>query len=269
MFLVTGGAGYIGSHFCALLERLGLDYVVLDNLSRGHAPFVPRERLVVGDIANASLVTELCVTHRVDVVIHFAAFAYVGESVTDPAQYYENNVIKGISFLGALRSARVERIVFSSSCATYGNSDENAIAENHSQLPTNAYGETKLAFERILKHYERAYGIRSAILRYFNAAGADPELSLFELHEPETHLLPLAIRAALEGAPSLHVFGTDYPTSDGTCVRDYVHVNDLGDAHVRAAEHLRAGKPSLVLNLGIGRGDSVMEVIRSVERVCG
>jgi UDP-arabinose 4-epimerase len=269
MLLVTGGAGYIGAHFCALLERLGHEYVVLDDLSRGHASFVPRERLIVGDVGDGGLVADVVSQQRVDTVVHFAAYAYVGESVGDPALYYENNVVRGITFLGALRDAGVRRIVFSSSCATYGNSDAAAITESHPQLPTNPYGETKLVFERVLKSYARAYGLAFAILRYFNAAGADPDAALFECHEPETHLIPLAVRAALQGATPLDVFGSDYPTPDGTCVRDYIHVSDLADAHLRAVAHLRGSKPSLTLNLGTGRAYSIVEVMASVERACG
>jgi UDP-glucose 4-epimerase len=267
--LVTGGAGYVGSHFVARLEDDGQHYVVLDDLSRGRAGFVRGESLVQGDIADEALVTQLCREFNVDVVVHFAAYAYVGESVGEPERYYANNVAKTISLLHAVRRAGVTRFVFSSSCATYGEARAAAsIGEATPQNPVNAYGRTKLMVEQILRDYETAYGFRSAALRYFNAAGASERHALYEQHDPETHLIPLAIDAAL-GSSTLEVFGNDYPTPDGTCVRDYVHVDDLADAHVRAMERLRSGGDALRANLGIGHGASVLEVIEAVQSATG
>jgi UDP-glucose-4-epimerase GalE len=262
--LVTGGAGYVGSHFVARLEDDRQRYVVLDDLSRGRAQFVPAPKLVRGDIADESLVEALCREHGVDVVVHFAAFAYVGESVADPERYYENNVAKTAALLRAIRRAGVERFVFSSSCATYGEPAEDPIAETAPQIPVNPYGRTKLMVEQMLRDYASAYGLASVALRYFNAAGASEHHDLFEQHDPETHLIPLAIRAAL-GDNTLEIFGSDYPTPDGTCIRDYIHVDDLADAHIRAVERLRHRGGSLEANLGIGRGASILEVIAAVE----
>lgn len=267
--LVTGGAGYVGSHFVARLEDDRQRYVVLDNLSEGRAGFVPERHLVRGDIADEGLVEALCREAGVDAVVHFAAYAYVGVSVADPQRYYENNVAKTIALLRAVRRAGVKRFVFSSSCATYGEpSPERTIDENTPQDPVNPYGRTKLIVEKILADYEPAYGFESVALRYFNAAGASPSHDLFEQHNPETHLIPLAIDAAL-GAGTLEVFGSDYATEDGTCVRDYVHVDDLADAHVRALDRLRHGGGSLRANLGIGRGASVLQIIGAVETATG
>jgi UDP-glucose-4-epimerase GalE len=262
--LVTGGAGYVGSHFVARLEDDRQRYIVLDDLSRGRAQFVPAPKLVRGDIADETLVEALCREHGVDVVVHYAAFAYVGESVADPERYYENNVAKTAALLRAIRRAGVERFVFSSSCATYGEPAEDPIAETAPQIPVNPYGRTKLMVEAMLRDYGPAYGLASVALRYFNAAGASERHELFEQHDPETHLIPLAIDAAL-GDGTLEIFGSDYPTPDGTCIRDYIHVDDLADAHVRAVARLRDGGGSLQANLGIGRGASILEVIAAVE----
>ncbi|HYL26893.1 MAG TPA: UDP-glucose 4-epimerase GalE, partial [Candidatus Nitrosotalea sp.] len=224
---------------------------------------------VRGDIADERLIEELCREHRIDVVVHFAAFAYVGESVADPARYYENNVAKSIALLSALRRAGVRCFVFSSSCATYGEPlGGGPLAETAPQNPINPYGRTKLMLERLLADYERAYGLRSVSLRYFNAAGASERHPLFEQHDPETHLIPLAIAAAL-GTRTLEIFGNDYPTPDGTCIRDYVHVDDLAVAHARAVERLRGEGSSLRANLGIGRGASVIEIVESIEAAAG
>jgi UDP-glucose-4-epimerase GalE len=267
--LVTGGAGYVGSHFVARLADEGNRYVVLDNLSRGRGEFVPAEQLVFGDVADEKLVEEVCREFRVDVVVHFAAYAYVGESVNEPERYYANNVAKTVALLCAIRRAGVGRLVFSSSCATYGEpASGDSIAEDTPQAPVNPYGRTKLVVEQMLRDYETAYGLRSVSLRYFNAAGASETHPLYEHHDPETHLIPLAIDAAI-GAGALAIFGSDYATPDGTCVRDYVHVDDLADAHVRAVERLRRGGDSLRANLGIGRGASVLEVIDAVQAVTG
>ncbi len=266
--LVTGGAGYIGSHFCAELDRLNVPYTVIDDLSRGRAASVEARRLVVEDIGNGEAVERLIRERSIDCVVHFAAYAYVGESVEQPARYYANNVVKSFALLEAARRAQVRAFVFSSSCTTYGEVGDRLIAETDVQHPANPYGDTKVAVERMLVNYAAAYGLRFAILRYFNAAGAHPTMPLYEAHDPETHLIPLAIRAARPGESVLRVFGDDYPTPDGTCVRDYIHVCDLAAAHVAALAYLER-EPSLVCNLGLGRGYSVLDVIASVERLSG
>jgi UDP-glucose-4-epimerase GalE len=267
--LVTGGAGYVGSHFVAALEDAALPYVVLDNLSRGRAAFVPAHNLVEGDISDEALVERICRERNVDTVVHFAAYAYVGESVAEPALYYRNNVAKTVALVDAARRGGAGSFVFSSSCATYGEVSGGApIAETTAQDPVNPYGRTKLMVEQMLADYEGAYGLRSVCLRYFNAAGAAESRDLFEQHDPETHLIPLAIDAAL-GSRTLEIFGNDYPTPDGTCVRDYIHVDDLATAHVRAVERLRHKGDSLRANLGIGQGASVLEIVKAVESLTG
>ena len=240
--LVTGGAGYVGSHACKALAGAGYLPVVFDNLSRGHREAVRWGPLVEGDIADQALLRAAIEQHRPSAIMHFAAYAYVGESVTDPAIYYRNNLGGSLSLLEAMRDTGVDKIVFSSTCATYGIPDTMPIDERAPQLPVNPYGETKLAIERALHWYGMAYGMRSVSLRYFNAAGADPDGEIGERHEPETHLIPLVVEAALGRRPQIDVFGTDYPTPDGTAIRDYIHVCDLADAHVRALEHLNAGQ---------------------------
>ena len=267
--LVTGGAGYIGSHACKVLARAGYRPVVFDNMSRGHPEAVRWGPLVEGDVADRGRLTAALAEHRVSAVMHFAAYAYVGESVADPAMYYRNNLGGTLSLLEAMREAGLDKIVFSSTCAIYGTPDSVPIGETAPQLPVNPYGETKLAIERALRWYGEAYGLRSVSLRYFNAAGADPDCQIGELHEPETHLVPLALQAALGQRAQIDIYGTDYPTPDGTAIRDYIHVQDLADAHLRALEHLAAGRESAALNLGTGRGHSVREVIRVAEAVSG
>jgi UDP-arabinose 4-epimerase len=267
--LVTGGAGYIGSHACKTLARAGYCPVAFDNLSRGHREAVRWGPLIEGNIADRAKLSAALDEHRVSAVMHFAAFAYVGESVADPAMYYRNNLGGTLSLLEAMREARIDQIVFSSTCATYGNPDDVPIRETAPQLPVNPYGETKLAIERALHWYGQAYGLRSVSLRYFNAAGADPDGEIGELHEPETHLLPLVLQTALGQRSQIDVYGTDYPTPDGTAIRDYIHVQDLAEAHLRALEHLGAGRESTALNLGTGRGHSVREVVRVAEAVSG
>jgi UDP-arabinose 4-epimerase len=267
--LVTGGAGYIGSHVCKALAHGGYQPIALDNLSRGHADAVrwgPLERL---ELADTEAVRRALERHRVMAVIHLAAYAYVGESEVAPELYYRNNVIGTLRLLDALRAAGVERIVFSSTCATYGAPRQLPIREDHPQEPLNPYGHTKLFIERVLRSYRAAHGLRSVSLRYFNAAGADPEGEIGEDHEPETHIIPLAIQAAFGRRSVIEIFGRDYPTPDGTAVRDYVHVTDLADAHVKALAHLQGGGESHSLNLGTGRGYSVLEVLDAVRRVCG
>ncbi|MBW0157318.1 UDP-glucose 4-epimerase GalE [Sedimentimonas flavescens] len=267
--LVTGGAGYIGSHCCKALHQAGRTSVVYDNLSRGHADAVRWGPLVAGDMRDEALLTQTLREHRIEAVIHFAALAYVGESVTAPEAYYSNNVGGMIALVNAMRQAGVGQIVFSSSCATYGTPDTLPIREDAPQRPINPYGRTKLICEWLLRDAAAAHGLRFAALRYFNAAGADPEGEIGERHDPETHVLPLALMAASGQAPPLQVFGTDYPTEDGTCIRDYIHVTDLARAHLLALEHLARGGENLALNLGTGIGASVRQVVAAVERATG
>jgi UDP-arabinose 4-epimerase len=267
--LVTGGAGYIGSHACKALARAGYLPVAYDDLSRGHRAAVRWGPLVEGDIADRPRLCAALAEHRVAAVMHFAAYAYVGESVGNPALYYRNNLSGSLSLLEAMRETRVGEIVFSSTCAIYGTPDAVPIRETAPQNPVNPYGETKRAIERALHWYGQAYAIRSASLRYFNAAGADGEGEIGEDHEPETHLIPLVLGAALGRRPAIEVFGTDYPTPDGTAIRDYIHVDDLADAHLRALERLRSGGASIALNLGSGEGHSVREVIAAAVAVSG
>ena len=266
--LITGGAGYIGSVTTELLRARGEAVVVLDNLSRGYRDAVaPEIPFYEGDVGNRELVKRIVREHGIDACIHFAAFAYVGESVNQPALYYENNVAQGIHLLGTLIETGVRRFVFSSTCATYGEPQRIPISEDHPQLPTNSYGWSKLFLERIMTDYDRSYGLRFVALRYFNAAGATRERG--ERHDPETHLIPLVLHAAQGKTDHVTVFGNDYATKDGTCVRDYIHVSDLADAHTLALDYLRAGNPSTAINLGNGHGYSVLEVIESARTVTG
>ena len=266
--LITGGAGYIGSVTTELLRARGERVVVLDNLSRGHRDAVaPEVPFYEGDIGDRDLVTRVVQEHEIDACIHFAAFAYVGESVNAPALYYENNVEQGIRLLGALVQSGVRQIVFSSTCATYGEPERIPIDEQHPQVPTNPYGWSKLFIERIMSDYDHTYGLKFVALRYFNAAGATPERG--ERHDPETHLIPLVIKAAQGELERLTVFGNDYPTTDGTCVRDYIHVSDLAQAHALSLDYLRAGNASTAINLGNGKGYSVLEVVEAARAVTG
>ena len=266
--LITGGAGYIGSVTEELLRARGERVVVLDNLSRGHRDAVaPEVPFFQGDIGNRELIVRVIQEHKIDACIHFAAFAYVGESVSAPALYYENNVEQGIRLLGALVQAGVRQIVFSSTCATYGEPQRIPIDEQHPQVPTNPYGWSKLFIERIMSDYDRSYGLKFVALRYFNAAGATPERG--ERHDPETHLIPLVIKAAQGERDNIAVFGNDYPTKDGTCVRDYIHVSDLAQAHALSLDYLRAGNASTAINLGNGKGYSVLEVVEAARAVTG
>jgi UDP-glucose-4-epimerase GalE len=266
--LVTGGAGYIGSHAAKALHRSGYRVVVYDNLAAGHRAAVKYGELVEGDIADVERVRHALRSHAIVAVMHFAAFLDVGESVRDPARYYRNNVAGALGVLEAMVAESVKHFVFSSTCATYGEPIETPIAETHPQKPINSYGESKLAVERALPHFERAYGIRFVALRYFNAAGADPDAEIGEDHSPEIHVIPRTIDAATGGA-GLQIFGDDYPTPDGTCLRDYIHVSDLGAAHVAALEAIVETGKSGAYNLGTGRPHSVREVIETVERVTG
>ncbi len=270
--LVTGGAGYIGSHTVLALKRAGYSVVILDNLISGHRDLVDRVlqvELVVGDIGDRPLLDRLFATYNFAGVIHFAAYAYVGESMRDPAKYYANNVVGTLTLLQAMVAAGVKRIVFSSTCATYGIPNEVPIVETHPQSPINPYGASKFTVERILKDFDAAYGLKSAIFRYFNAAGAEPTGLLGEDHDPEPHLLPLVLYAALGMRESISIFGADYPTRDGTCIRDYVHVCDLADAHVLGIEYLLAENVSNIFNLGNGQGFSVLEAIQTARIVTG
>lgn len=266
--LVTGGAGYIGSHTVRLLLARGHDVAVLDSLVYGHRQAVPADRLVVGDLADAAKLDQLLADRRTEAVVHFAAFAYVGESVKDPAKYYSNNLLNSLALLDACRRRGVQRFVFSSTCATYGNPTAVPITEDEKQLPINPYGNTKLAFERALADYAAAYPFGYCALRYFNAAGASPDGTIGEDHDPETHLIPLVFQAAMGKRPHIEIFGTDYPTPDGTCIRDYIHVDDLAEAHILALDKLGPGV-QLKYNVGVGRGFSVREVIRTAEAVSG
>ena len=267
--LVTGGAGYIGSHACKVLAAEGHNPVTLDNFTTGNRDAVKWGPCVTGDIRDKGLVGQVLAHHDITAVMHFAAKAYVGESVTDPSSYYDNNVGGTVAVLEACRDAGVGQFVFSSSCATYGIPDTLPISEATAQHPLSPYGWTKLIGERMIMDFSAAYGMRHVILRYFNVAGADPAGELSERHDPETHLIPLALMAAYGLKPELSVFGTDYPTSDGTCIRDYVHVSDLAQAHTDALAHLLGGGENLAVNIGSGKGYSIRDIIAEIERVTG
>jgi UDP-glucose 4-epimerase len=266
--LITGGAGYIGSHAVRLFLERGHDVWVYDNLSLGHRAAVPAERLIVADLAEQQRLDHALVAHRIEAVVHFAAFSLVGESVKNPAKYYQNNLVNTLNLLEALRRHRIERFVFSSTCATYGVPEKVPITEDEPQKPINPYGNSKLAVEHALADYANAYEWGYAALRYFNAAGAHPDGSIGEDHDPESHLIPLVLQAILGLRPAIEVFGSDYPTPDGTCIRDYIHVDDLAEAHLLALEKLEPGK-QLRYNLGTGHGYSVREVIDTAEAVTG
>jgi UDP-glucose-4-epimerase GalE len=266
--LVTGGAGYVGSHSAKLLVESGHDVLIVDNLSEGHDSAVGKLPFVEADLLDRPQMATLLREHRIDAVMHFAAFAYVGVSVRDPAVYYHNNIVGSLSLLDAMRDAGVERIVFSSSCATYGIPERVPITEDHPQHPISPYGFTKFVIERALADYSHAYGLGYAALRYFNASGAAADGTIGEDHDPETHLIPLVLQVALSQRNAVDIFGTDYPTPDGTCIRDYIHVDDLASAHVAALEKLRPGM-QLKLNLGTGHGASVQEVIDLCRKVTG
>lgn len=267
--LVVGGAGYIGSHTCLVLAERGYQPVVFDNLSNGHAEFVKWGPLETGDIRDRDRLDEVFVKHRPDAVLHFAALIEVGESVKDPASFYDNNVVGALTLLSASLAAGVEAFVFSSTCATYGLPEQVPMDETHPQAPINPYGRTKWVIEQALKDYGTYKGLRSVMLRYFNAAGADFEGRIGEWHTPETHAVPLAIEAALGRRDGFKVFGSDYDTRDGTCVRDYVHVLDLADAHVRAVDYLLGGGETVELNLGTGAGTTVSELLGAISNVSG
>jgi UDP-glucose 4-epimerase len=266
--LVTGGAGYIGSVTVELLRAQGEQVVILDNLSRGYRQAVPADAVFYeGDLGDRALIKRISAAHEIEACVHFAAFAYVGESVEQPARYYENNVEQGVELLGALMEAGARRFIFSSTCATYGEPQYMPLDEQHPQHPVNPYGWSKFFIERVLESYDRAYDLKFVALRYFNAAGATEALG--EDHDPETHLIPIVLAVAEGRLPHVPVFGDDYPTRDGTAVRDYIHVADLGTAHLLALKHLRAGGQSEFINLGNGKGYSVLEVIEAARAVTG
>lgn len=270
--LVTGGAGYIGSHSVLTLQNAGYEVIVLDNLVYGHQDLVEnvlKTKLIVGDTCDRALLRQIFADYNIDAVMHFAAYAYVGESVTKPAKYYQNNVVGTFTLLEAMVEAGVHNFVFSSTCATYGVPDSVPIKEEQPQNPINPYGATKLMVERILQDFSIAYDFRSVCLRYFNAAGADPGGKLGEDHNPETHLIPLVLQTALGHRPSISIFGTDYDTPDGSCVRDYIHVLDIAQAHILALEYLLKDGKTDVFNLGNGNGFSVKQVIETARKITG
>jgi UDP-arabinose 4-epimerase len=267
--LVTGGAGYIGSHTAKALSRSGHGSVVLDNFSTGHRWAVKWGPVIDGDLADIILIRQVLANYAVEAVIHFAGSAYVGESMRQPRKYFRNNVANTLNLLEAMIDCGVRYVVFSSTCATYGVPSAIPIGEEQPQAPINPYGESKRFVEKALDWFGRAYGLGCVALRYFNAAGADPEGETGEAHNPETHLIPASIESALGGGHWLELYGTDYPTPDGTAIRDYVHVTDLAEAHVLALHYLLAGGTSVALNLGTGRGYSVRQIIDAVERVSG
>jgi UDP-glucose 4-epimerase len=267
--LVAGGAGYIGAHTCLDLSNKGFTPIVYDNLSNGHAEFVQWGPLEIGDIRDRARLQEVLGKYKPLAIVHFAAAIEVGESVKDPGGYYDNNVAGTIALLRSAQAAGIDKFVFSSTCATYGIPTAIPMNETHAQLPINPYGQSKLIVEMILRDMDLYQGFRSLILRYFNAAGADPEGRIGEWHTPETHAIPIAIDTALGRRPHFQVLGTDYDTRDGSCVRDFVHVLDLADAHTRAVEHLLSNGKSHALNLGTGRGTSVKELLKTVQDVVG
>jgi len=266
--LITGGAGYIGSHAVRLFLSRGHEVWVYDNLSEGHRAAVPPERLIVADLAEVQRLDQVLLERRIEAVVHFAAFAYVGVSVQQPGKYYQNNLVNTLSLMECMRRHNIGRFVFSSTCATYGVPEQVPITEEEKQLPINPYGRGKLAVEWALADYAKAYGWGYAALRYFNAAGASADASIGEDHDPETHLIPIILQAVLGQRPHVEVYGTDYPTTDGTCIRDYIHVDDLAEAHLLALSRLEPGT-ELRYNVGTGRGYSVREVIRVAEEVTG
>lgn len=268
--LVTGGAGYIGSHAVLMLQRAGYEVIILDNLIYGHREFVEdvlQAKLIVGDIRDRPLLDQIFATYPIAAVMHFAAYAYVGESVAHPIKYYHNNIFGTLTLLEAMLAASIKHFIFSSTCATYGVPATIPIPENHPQKPINPYGTTKLAVEQMLVDFGHAYGLKSVIFRYFNAAGADPSGLLGEDHTPETHLIPLVLLTALGQRNFISILGTDYDTPDGTCIRDYIHVSDLAQAHVLGLQYLLQGGESTVFNLGNGNGFSVKQVIETAREV--
>jgi UDP-glucose 4-epimerase len=269
MILVTGGAGYIGSHLNKMLNKEKIDTLVLDNLSRGHEDLVKWGHFIRADLADKNMLIKIMNNYKIEGVMHFAAYACVGESVESPALYYRNNYVNTLNLLDAMAESGVNNIVFSSTCATYGEPIEIPITEDHPQNPVNPYGRAKLMVEQTLRDYDRAYGIKSVCLRYFNAAGCDPDKETGERHDPETHLIPLVLAAAAQRLEKVTIFGNDYPTPDGTCIRDYIHVNDLARAHILSLDFLNEKKESICLNLGNNKGFSVREIIEKARHVTG
>ena len=267
--LIVGGAGYIGSHICKCLSENGYLPIVLDNLSTGHRRAVKWGPFIEGAVEQKSLLSHVFSRYDISAVMHFAAFAYVGESVCNPMKYYRNNVAGTIALLEAMVNNNVSKFVFSSTCAIFGNPVKNILDEDHPKNPINPYGRTKLMVENILEDFQDAYGLQSVRLRYFNAAGADPEGEIGEVHKPETHLIPVILQAALRQRGAVEIYGDNYPTKDGTCVRDYIHVNDLAQAHLLALERLLNGRRGEAYNLGTGVGYSVKEVIETARAVTG
>lgn len=267
--LVTGGAGYIGSHACLRLKEDGHRVLVYDNLIYGHVESALDWEVVKGDLGDRDKLREVFAKHEFDAVMHFAAYAYVGESVENPQKYFDNNVVKGLNLLNVMNEFGVKKLIFSSTCATYGEPVTDYIDEGHPQNPINPYGESKLFFEKIINRYSEAYGLRAISLRYFNAAGADPEGRIGESHTPETHLIPLVLKTAKGERDSISIYGDDYDTPDGTCIRDYIHVFDLADAHILALNRLDEVDGNRFYNLGNGTGFSVKEVISCAEKITG
>ena len=269
--LVTGGAGYIGSHAVKALQQDNYEVLILDNLVYGHQDIAETlgAELIIGDTNDRALLDKLFSDRQITAVMHFAAYAYVGESVTNPAKYYRNNVVGTLTLLEAMITANIKSFVFSSTCASYGVPQQIPITEDHPQSPINSYGASKLMVERILQDFDIAYGLKSVVFRYFNASGADPDGAIGEDHDPETHLIPLILQAALGKRDAITVYGSDYPTDDGTCIRDYIHVNDLAAAHVLGLQYLLDGNQSEIFNLGNGNGFSVKEVIDAAQQVTG
>ena len=266
--LVSGGAGYVGSHTARLLDRAGHDVWIYDSLITGHRQAALADRLIVGELGDRDQLIAVLREYRIEAVFHFAAFALVGESVSHPDRYYQNNVVCTLNLLEAMRAVNVKRIIFSSTTATYGVPDQIPITEAERQEPINPYGFTKLVIERALQDYATAYEFAFAALRYFNAAGASPDGDIGEDHTPESHLIPIVLQVALGQRDAITIFGNDYPTPDGTCIRDYVHVDDLGQAHIQALEQLEPGK-GIALNLGTGQGTSVREIVEACRRITG
>ena len=269
MILVTGGAGYIGSHTVRELRERGMDVVVYDNLSTGHIQSIGDTPFVKGDLFDVELLRKTFREYGVDSVIHFAAYSLVGESMVNPAKYYHNNVAGTLALLDAMLAENVKYLVFSSSAATYGDCGDGLITENSPQNPTSVYGQTKLMMEQFMQDYDKAYGMKYVALRYFNAAGAHASGEIGEAHSPESHLSPLILQVSNGKREQINIFGDDYPTHDGTCIRDYIHITDLADAHIKALEYLKNGGKSTYYNLGNGNGFSVKEVIDTVEKVVG
>lgn len=267
--MVSGGAGYIGSHMVLELVRKGYEVIVVDNLEKGHKEAVKEAKLYAGDLRDDTFLNQVFEENKIEAVVHFAAYSLVGESMEEPAKYYENNLVATMKLLNAMRKHDCNKIVFSSTAAVFGEPENIPILESDKKEPTNTYGETKLAMEKMLKWYDKAYGIKSVALRYFNAAGADRTGEIGEDHEPETHLIPIILQVALGKREKIYVFGEDYPTEDGTCLRDYIHVTDLAQAHILALQYLEKGKESNQFNLGNGKGYSVKQVIDMVEKVTG